>query len=87
MPGVGAAVYRTSRDTSIILSSKESSLFHYQLVACSSNVQDPDAGIAGEAVTEAGDKYLEAAGVEEVVIAPEGKENALGGDDVAASFA
>ena len=73
--------------TFIILSCKESSLFHYQLVACSSNVQDPDAVIAEEAVTEAGDKYLEAAGVEEVVIAPEGKEDVLGGDDVTAAFA
>ena len=37
-------------------------------------------------MTEAGDKYLEAAGVEEVVIAPEGKEDVLGGDDVAAAL-
>ena len=28
-------------------------------------------GVAGEAVAEAGDKDLEAAGVEEVVVAPE----------------
>ena len=38
-------------------------------------------------MTEAGDEDLEAAGVEEVVIAPEGKEDVLGGDDVAADFA
>ena len=43
--------------------------------------------IAGKMVTEAGDEDLEAAGVEEVVIAPEGKEDVLGGDDVTAAFA
>ena len=44
-------------------------------------------GITGEAVTEAGDEDLEAAGVEEVVIAPEGQEDVLGGDDTSAAFA
>ena len=63
------------------------SLFRYQLVACAANIDNADAGIAGEAVTEAGDEDLEAAGVEEVVIAPEGQEDVLGGDDVAAAFA
>lgn len=62
-------------------------LFRKQFVADASDVQDLDAGIFGEAVTEAGDEDLEAAGVEEVVIAPEGKEDVLGGDDVAAAFA
>ena len=41
----------------------------------------------GEAVTEASDEDLEAAGVEEVVVAPEGKEDVLGGDNAAAAFA
>ena len=46
-------------------------LFRKQFVADASDVQDLDAGIFGEVVTEAGDEDLEAAGVEEVVIAPE----------------
>jgi hypothetical protein len=46
-------------------------LFRKQFVADASDVQDLDAGIFGEAVMEAGDEDLEAAGVEEVVIAPE----------------
>ena len=62
-------------------------LFRKQFVADASDVQDLDAGIFGEAVTEAGDKYLEAAGVEEVVGAPERQEDVLGGDDAAAAFA
>ncbi len=63
------------------------SLFRYQLVAGAADVQDLDAGVAGEAVAEAGDEDLEATGVEEVVVAPEGQEDVLGGDDVAAAFA
>ena len=63
------------------------SLFRYQFVACSPDIQNLDAGVAGEAVAEAGDEDLEAAGVEEVVIAPEGQEDVLGGDDAAAAFA
>ena len=38
-------------------------------------------------MAEAGDKDLEAAGVEEVVVAPERQEDVLGGDDAAAAFA
>ena len=49
-------------------------LFRKQFVADASDVQDLDAGIFEEAVTEAGDEDLEAAGVEEVVVAPEGQE-------------
>ena len=63
------------------------SLFCDQLVAGAADVDDADAGGFGEAVAEAGDEDLEAAGVEEVVIAPEGKEDVLGGDDTAAAFA
>ena len=62
-------------------------LFRKQFVADASDVQDLDAGIFGEAMTEAGDEDLEAAGVEEVVVAPEGQEDVLGGDDAAAAFA
>ena len=62
-------------------------LFRKQFVADASDVQDLDAGNFGEAVAEAGDEDLEAAGVEEVVIAPEGKEDVLGGDDTSAAFA
>ena len=61
-------------------------LFRYQFVAGSSDVQDLDTGVAGEAVAETGDKDLEAAGVEEVVVAPERQEDVLGGDDAAAAF-
>ena len=43
--------------------------------------------ITVEAVAKAGDEGLEATGVEEVVIAPEGQEDALGGDDTSADFA
>ena len=38
-------------------------------------------------MAEAGDEDLEAAGVEEVVVTPEGQEDVLGGDDAAAAFA
>ena len=51
-------------------------LFRKQFVADASDVQDLDAGIFGEAVMEAGDEDLEAAGVEEVVIAPEDRTKA-----------
>ena len=40
-------------------------------------------GIFGEGAAETGDEDLEAAGVEEVVIAPEVQEDVLGGDDFA----
>ena len=66
---------------------QKSILFSNQFVALSSVVDDADVGIAGEAVAETGDEDLKAAGVEEVIIAPEGKEDVLGGDDVAAAFA
>ena len=46
------------------------SLFRNQLVARSPDIQNLDAGVFGEAVTQAGDENLEAAGVEEVVVAP-----------------
>ena len=51
-------------------------LFRKQFVADASDVQDLDAGVFGKAVAEAGDKNLEAAGVEEVVIAPEDETKA-----------
>ena len=38
-------------------------------------------------MAETGDEDLEAAGVEEGVIAPEGQEDVLGRDDAAAAFA
>ena len=66
---------------------QKSILFSNQFVALSSVVDDADVGIAGEAVAETGDEDLEAAGVEEVVIAPERQEDVLGGDDAAAAFA
>ena len=62
-------------------------LFRKQFVADASDVQDLDAGIFGEAVTEASDEDLEAAGVEEVIVTPEGQEDVLGGDDAAAALA
>jgi len=45
-------------------------LFRKQFVADASDVQDLDAGIFGEGTAQAGDEDLEAAGVEEVVVAP-----------------
>ena len=63
------------------------SLLRDQFITRPPDIDDPDIGITGEAVAEAGDKDLEAAGVEEVVIAPEGQEDVLGGDDAAAAFA
>ena len=38
-------------------------------------------------MAEAGNEDLEAADVEEIVVAPEGQEDVLGGDDTAAAFA
>ena len=38
-------------------------------------------------MAEAGDEDLKAAGVEEIIVAPEGQEDVLGGDDAAAAFA
>ena len=38
-------------------------------------------------MAEAGDEDLKAAGVEEIIVAPEGQEEVLGGDDAAAAFA
>ena len=38
-------------------------------------------------MAEAGNEDLEAADVEEIVVAPEGQEDVLGGDDAAAAFA
>ena len=63
------------------------SLLCYQLVACAANIDNPNAWIPREGSAEAGDEDLEAAGVEEVVVAPEGQEDVLGGDDAAAAFA
>ena len=63
------------------------SLFHNQFITYPPDVYDPNARVLGEAVTETSDKYLEAAGVEEVVIAPEGQEDVLGRDAAAAAFA
>ena len=57
------------------------SLFRYQLIACSADVDDADAGVFGEGAAEAGDEDLEAAGVEEVVVAPEVEEEVLHGHD------
>ena len=42
---------------------------------------------AVEAVTEAGDEDLETAGIEAVVIVPEGQKDVLDGDDTATAFA
>ena len=63
------------------------SLFCDQLVAGAADVDDADVWVFGEGTAQAGDEDLEAAGVEEVVIAPEGQEDVLGGDDAAAAFA
>ena len=41
----------------------------------------------GKTVAETSNEDLEAAGVEEVVVVPEGQEDVLGGDDAAAAFA
>ena len=38
-------------------------------------------------MAEAGNEDLKAAGVEEIIVAPEGQEDVLGGDDAAAAFA
>ena len=46
-------------------------LFRDQLVARSPDIDDADAGVFGEGAAEAGDEDQEAAGVEEVVVAPE----------------
>lgn len=46
------------------------SLLCYQLVACAANIDNADVEVFGKGAAEAGDKYLEAAGVEEVVVAP-----------------
>ena len=64
-------------------STRSLSLFQYQFVACAADVDDADARVAGEVATEASDEDLEAAGVEEVVVAPEIQEDVLGGDDFA----
>ena len=57
------------------------SLFRNQLVARSPDIDDADAGVFGEGAAEAGDEDLEAAGVEEVVVAPEVEEEVLHGHD------
>ena len=54
-----------------------------QFIACSADIDDVELGIFGEGAAETGDEDLEAAGVEEVVIAPEVQEDVLGGDDFA----
>ena len=62
-------------------------LFRYQFVACAAYIDNADAGVAGEDAAEAGDENLEAAGVEEVVVAPKVQEDVLGGDDFALMLA
>ena len=57
------------------------SLFRYQFVTCAADVDDADAGVFGECAAQAGDEDLEAAGVEEVVVAPEVEEEVLHGND------
>ena len=52
-------------------------LFHNQFVACSADIDDADVGVFGEGAAEAGDEDLEAAGVEEVIVAPEVQEEVL----------
>ena len=52
-------------------------LFRDQFVARSPDIDDADAGVFGEGAAEAGDEDLEAAGVEEVVVAPEVEEEVL----------
>ena len=51
-------------------------LFRKQFVAGAADVDDADAGVFGEGTAQAGDEDLEAAGVEEVVIAPEDETKA-----------
>ena len=60
------------------------SLFRNQLVARSPDIDDADAGVFGEGAAEAGDEDLEAAGVEEVIVAPQVEEEVLHGNDFAA---
>ena len=57
------------------------SLFCDQLVAGAADVDDADAGVFGEGAAEAGDEDLEAAGVEEVIVAPEVEKEVLHGND------
>ena len=59
-------------------------LLCYQLVAGAADIDDADAGIFGEGAAEAGDEDLEAAGVEEVIVAPQVEEEVLHGNDFAA---
>ena len=59
----------------------------YQFVAGTADIDDADAGVAGEVAAETGDEYLEAAGVEEVVVAPEVEEEVLHGDHFAVGAA
>ena len=55
-----------------------------EFIAFAADVDDADAGIFGEGAAEAGDEDLEAASVEEVIVAPEVKEEVLHGDNFAA---
>ena len=48
-----------------------------QLIPCPPDVDDADTGIFGEGAAEAGDEDLEAAGVEEVIVAPQVEEEVL----------
>lgn len=57
------------------------SLFRYQLVDVSTDVDDADAWFFGEGAAETGDEDLETAGVEEVVVAPQVEEKVLHGYD------
>ena len=60
------------------------SLFCNQFVAGAADIDDADAGVFGEGAAEAGDEDLEAAGVEEVIVAPQVEEEVLHGNDFAA---
>lgn len=48
-----------------------------QFIAGAADVDDADVGVFGEGTAEAGDEDLEAAGVEEVIVAPEVQEEVL----------
>ena len=56
-------------------------LLYNQLIPCPPDIDDADTGIFGKCTAQAGDEDLEAAGVEEVVVAPEVEEEVLHGND------
>ena len=57
-----------------------SEIIPQSILTIAADVDDADVGILGEVATEASDEDLEAAGVEEVVVAPEIQEDVLHGD-------